>query len=260
MDRNKEHNATTHFGFEQVAVSEKAERVAGVFHSVARRYDLMNDLMSLGTHRIMKQMAANATRARRGHQVLDLAGGTGDLAILLSDTVGENGQVSICDINGSMLQEGRNRLLNKGITRNVNYIQADGEQLPFAAETFNAVTIGFGLRNFTSKETALQDLYRVIKPGGRLVILEFSHPRNNMVRSAYEAFSGLWPGIGKAVTGDGDSYRYLVESIQMHPDQETLSRMLEDAGFSKVTCQDLAGGIAALHVGTKVRAQTAGAD
>jgi len=248
---DKKEDDLTHFGFARIPVAEKASKVAEVFHSVAGRYDVMNDLMSLGTHRVMKQMAANATRAREGHVVLDLAGGTGDLTTILSDYVGDSGQVCLCDINGSMLNEGRDRLLNKGVVNNVTFAQADGESLPFPDETFNAVIIGFGLRNFTDKEKALTDICRCIRPGGKLVVLEFSRPRNDMLRSVYEKFSGLWPSVGKLVTGDGESYRYLVESIQMHPDQETLGAMIEAAGFSRVRCQDLLNGIVALHEGVK---------
>lgn len=241
----------THFGFQEVPIADKARRVAGVFSSVAGRYDLMNDLMSLGTHRVMKQMAANATRARSGHVILDLAGGTGDLTRLLADYVGESGHVCLCDINKEMILEGRDRLLDAGAIGNISYIQGNGEVLPFSDETFNSAIIGFGLRNFTSKETALKDLLRVLKPGGRLVILEFSKPKNDLLRNAYDGFRGLWPKVGKAVTGDEESYRYLVESIEMHPDQETLAQMMRDAGFDRVSYEDLAGGITALHTGRK---------
>jgi len=241
----------THFGYSRIPRSEKTSRVAGVFHSVASRYDIMNDLMSLGTHRVMKLMAANAARARDGHVILDLAGGTGDLTKLLSDSVGQSGQVYLCDINNSMLREGRNRLLNQGIASNVSYIQADGEHLPFPAESFNAVIIGFGLRNFTSKETALSAIYECLKPRGKLVILEFSKPENELLRNTYSKFSSLWPKIGKAVTGDAASYEYLVESIEMHPDQDTLRIMLQDAGFTRVRYQNIFNGIVAIHEGLK---------
>jgi demethylmenaquinone methyltransferase/2-methoxy-6-polyprenyl-1,4-benzoquinol methylase len=244
----------THFGFKQVPVAEKASKVADVFHSVAERYDLMNDLMSLGSHRVMKQMAANATRARPGHMILDLAGGTGDLTVPLSEYVEAEGQVCICDINGSMLREGRDRLLNRGIVGNVSYAQADGEKLPFPEETFNSVIIGFGLRNFTSKETALKDIYRCLKPAGKLVILEFSKPKSPLVKNVYRGFSSLWPKVGKLITGDEESYSYLVESIEMHPDQETLREMIETEGFTRVRYQNLLNGIAAIHEGMKPRA------
>ena len=247
---NQEENLT-HFGFYQVPKSKKASLVAGVFHSVANRYDLMNDLMSLGTHRIMKMMSADVTRAREGHVILDLAGGTGDLTLLLSKYVGETGQVCLCDINGRMLREGRDRLLNQGITTNISYVQADGERLPFPAELFNSVIIGFGLRNFTSKETALNAIFECLKPGGRIVILEFSKPQNKLLRSTYNSFTTLWPILGKAITGDEASYRYLVESIQIHPDQAKLSEMIEAAGFNQVTYQNILNGIVAIHEGIK---------
>ena len=253
MNDNRSDKETTHFGFSQVPIREKASRVAEVFHSVSGRYDVMNDVMSLGTHRIMKQMAANATRARAGHSVLDLAGGTGDMAKILADYVGDDGLVCVCDINSSMLNEGRDRLTNQGIINNVSFVIGDGEQLPFQSETFNAITIAFGLRNFTDKPAGLASMFQALKPGGRLVILEFSRPRNELVNRAYKGFSNLWPGIGKLVTGDEDSYRYLVESIEMHPDQDTLSDMMTEAGFTRVSYQNILNGIAAVHVGMKPR-------
>ncbi len=252
----KKEDDVTHFGYRQVPVSEKAGKVAEVFNSVAERYDIMNDVMSLGSHRVMKQMAANATHARSGHQILDLAGGTGDMAILLSEYVGAEGQVYVCDINGSMLVQGRNKLLNRGIVTNVSYVQADAEKLPFQSGFFNSVTIAFGLRNFTDKASALREIYTAIKPGGKLVILEFSKPGNKFIKSAYKGFSTLWPKIGKLVTGDENSYQYLVESIEMHPDQQTLSDMIGDAGFGRVRYQNLLNGIAAIHEGVKPRQDT----
>ena len=249
MDNQKEN--LTHFGSHQVPRSKKAALVADVFHSVANRYDLMNDLMSLGTHRVMKSMAANATRARKGHVILDLAGGTGDLTRLLSEYVGKTGRVCLCDINGRMLKEGRDRLLNQGIAANVSYIQADGERLPFPRELFNSVIIGFGLRNFTSKETALAAIFECLKPKGRIVILEFSKPQNKMLRSTYNSFTSLWPKLGKAITGNEASYRYLVESIQVHPDQAKLSEMIETAGFDQVHYQNILNGIVSIHEGIK---------
>ncbi len=243
----------THFGFREVPVSQKASKVADVFHSVAERYDVMNDVMSLGTHRVMKQMTANATRARSGHIILDLAGGTGDMAILLADYVGADGRVFVCDINGRMLHQGRDKLTNRGIVDNVNFVQADGECLPFPADTFNAVTIAFGLRNFTAKDKALSAIYDALKPGGKIVILEFSKPQNKLIQQAYKGFSSIWPKVGKLLTGDKDSYQYLVESIEMHPDQQTLSNMMEAAGFSRVRYNNLLNGIAAIHEGVKPR-------
>ena len=243
----------THFGYQKVLTSEKAGKVAEVFHSVAERYDLMNDVMSLGTHRVMKKMAANATHARTGHHILDLAGGTGDMAVLLSQHVGANGRVYVCDINGSMLSQGRDKLLNRGIVTNVSYVQADGEKLPFPDDSFNAITIAFGLRNFTAKESALREMYNVIKPGGKVVILEFSTPDNALVKKAYEGFSKIWPKLGEMVTGDKNSYQYLVESIEMHPDQQTLTDMISSAGFGSVRYQNMLNGIAAIHQGVKPR-------
>ena len=248
--KNQEEDLT-HFGFRKVTKSEKTSGVAEIFHSVASRYNLMNDLMSLGTHRIIKRMAANSTRARNGHFILDLAGGTGDLTLLLSKCVGQSGRVFLCDINSSMIQEGRDQLLNRGIVNNVNYVQADGERLPFHRESFDSVIIGFGLRNFSSKETALNEILACLKPQGRIVVLEFSKPRNNLVRQAYNQFAKIWPKLGKKITGDEASYRYLLESIQMHPDQENLRDMIETAGFYNVRYQNIFNGVVAIHEGIK---------
>ena len=253
MNDEKTDEETTHFGFKKVPVREKASKVAEVFHSVASKYDLMNDVMSLGSHRLMKQFAVEQTSARTGHVILDLAGGTGDLAARLAPMVGDTGQVILCDINQSMLSQGRDRLIDKGIVGNVAYLQADAEKLPLPDEHLNAITIAFGLRNFTRKEVALESMLRVLKPGGRLVILEFSTPKNTMIKSAYEKFSGFWPKIGKTLTGDQDSYQYLVDSIKMHPDQEALKQMMQDAGFVKCVYHNLLNGIAAIHVGRKPR-------
>ena len=241
----------THFGYQKVPTSEKAGKVAEVFHSVAERYDIMNDVMSFGTHRIMKKMAANATRARTGQHILDLAGGTGDMAVLLSQHVGADGRVYICDINGSMLSQGRDKLLNRGIVSNVSYVQADGEKLPFPHDSFDAITIAFGLRNFTAKESALREMHKVLKPGGKVVILEFSAPNNPLVKNVYKRFSKIWPKIGEMITGDKSSYQYLVESIEMHPDQQTLTDMIGNAGFGGVRYQNMLNGIAAIHQGVK---------
>lgn len=242
----------THFGFRTVPVSEKAGRVADVFHSVASRYDLMNDLMSLGSHRLFKRFTIELTRARPGDKIMDLAGGTGDLAEKLSPLVGRAGQVVLCDINESMLRLGRDRLHNKGIVSNVNFVQGDAEKLPFPDNYFNAVTMAFGLRNVTKKEVALKSILRVLKPNGRLIVLEFSQPVNPGIRKAYEAFSTLWPGVGGLITGDKESYQYLVESIKMHPAQEELAAMMKDAGFSSVKYDNLLNGVVAIHQGTKV--------
>jgi demethylmenaquinone methyltransferase/2-methoxy-6-polyprenyl-1,4-benzoquinol methylase len=243
----------THFGFKFVPIKEKAGKVAEVFHSVAGKYDLMNDVMSLGSHRLMKQFAVELTVARKGHVILDLAGGTGDLTKRLVPLVGEEGHVILCDINQSMLAQGRDRLLDDGITNNVTYLQADAEQLPMPDDTVNSITMAFGLRNVTRKEIALASMLRILKPGGRLVVLEFSQPENNLLKNAYDKFSGLWPKIGKTLTGDESSYRYLVESIKMHPDQETLKKMMQEAGFVKCEYHNILNGIAAIHVGRKAR-------
>lgn len=242
--------ATTDFGYQQVPVGEKAQRVAGVFRSVAPRYDIMNDLMSLGTHRLMKRMTIELSGIRPGQRVLDLAGGTGDLSELFAARVGPTGQVVLADINASMLSLGRDRLLDAGVG-NASPVQADAEHLPFEDGSFDCVSIGFGLRNVTRKDRALKEMLRVLVPGGRVLVLEFSKPRNPVLGQAFDAWSSLWPTFGKLVTGDADSYRYLNESIRMHPPQEALSEMLGEAGFSAVRCHDLAGGIVALHRGIR---------
>lgn len=241
----------THFGFSRVPVAEKARRVAGVFHSVASRYDLMNDLMSLGSHRLIKRFTVELSRARPGDKIMDLAGGTGDLTAKLSPLVGPTGQIILCDINPSMLQLGRDRLHNKGIVSNVDFVQGDAECLPFPDNYFNAVTMAFGLRNVTDKDKALRSILRVLKSGGRLVVLEFSQPVNRGIKKAYEAFSTLWPRVGELITGDRNSYQYLVESIKMHPPQEELAAMMTDAGFTSVRYDNLLNGVIAIHQGTR---------
>jgi demethylmenaquinone methyltransferase/2-methoxy-6-polyprenyl-1,4-benzoquinol methylase len=242
----------THFGYQQVPAAEKSDRVAAVFHSVASNYDIMNDLMSGGLHRLWKQFAINVCQFRPSHQVLDIAGGTGDLAKNIAKVVGNTGQVVLADINASMLQAGRDRLLNAGIIKNIEYIQADAECLPFAENNFDRVTIAFGLRNVTHKDKALASMYRVLKPGGSLIILEFSKPILSFLQKIYDAYSfHIIPQIGKWVTGDEASYRYLVESIRMHPDQEQLSLMMENVGFETVSHFNLTGGIVAVHRGYK---------
>lgn len=244
---------TTDFGYEQVDVAEKAGRVAEVFHSVADRYDLMNDLMSMGIHRLWKRFTIARTGLRPGQRALDLAGGTGDLAAKMARRVGSEGEIVLADINASMLEHGRERLVNAGLAGNIQYVQADAEQLPFPDDHFDCITIAFGLRNVTQKERALASMFRVLKPGGRLLILEFSKPTAPGLAPVYDLYSfKVLPLIGRVVAQDADSYRYLAESIRMHPDQETLKGMLEDAGLERCEYFNLSGGIVALHRGYKL--------
>ncbi|BEO73574.1 ubiquinone/menaquinone biosynthesis C-methyltransferase UbiE [Serratia marcescens] len=243
---------TTDFGFRTVARDEKQAMVADVFHSVAAKYDVMNDLMSFGIHRIWKRFTIDCSGVRRGQRVLDLAGGTGDLAAKFSRMVGEQGQVVLADINDSMLKMGREKLRDRGIVGNINYVQANAEALPFPNNYFDCITISFGLRNVTDKDKALRSMFRVLKPGGRLLVLEFSKPLLAPLSKAYDAYSfHVLPKIGELVVKDPDSYRYLAESIRMHPDQETLKGMMGNAGFENVTYFNLTGGIVALHRGFK---------
>lgn len=238
------------FGYKKVAPEEKTRLVRGVFESVAENYDLMNDLMSFGTHRLFKRLTLEMSGVRSGHKVLDLAGGTGDLAALFAPVVGATGLVVLADINGEMMRVGRDRLLDRGLTQ-VSFCQADGERLPFADNTFNCISIGFGLRNFTDKAAALTELQRILAPGGALLVLEFSRPENPVIEAGYKVFQSLWPGMGRLLVGDADSYRYLVESIDMHPSQEALKLMLQDAGFQHVEYHNLLTGVAAIHRGVK---------
>ncbi|MBF1994730.1 bifunctional demethylmenaquinone methyltransferase/2-methoxy-6-polyprenyl-1,4-benzoquinol methylase UbiE [Serratia symbiotica] len=243
---------TTDFGFRTVARDEKQAMVADVFHSVAAKYDVMNDLMSFGIHRIWKRFTIDCSGVRRGQRVLDLAGGTGDLAAKFSGMVGEQGLVVLADINDSMLKVGRDKLRDRGIVGNISYVQANAEALPFPDNYFDCITIAFGLRNVTEKDKALRSMFRVLKPGGRLLVLEFSKPRLAPLNKAYDAYSfHVLPKIGALVVKDPDSYRYLAESIRMHPDQETLKGMMVNAGFDNVTYFNLTGGIVALHRGFK---------
>ena len=242
----------THFGYEQVNVEDKAQRVAGVFHSVAAKYDLMNDLMSAGVHRIWKRFTIEVSGVRAGGSVLDIAGGTGDLAAKFSKLVGVDGHVVLADINESMLRVGRDKLTDKGISGNLHCAQADAQYLPFPDNTFDCITIAFGLRNVTDKDLAIRSMLRVLKPGGRLLVLEFSKPQNSLLEKAYDTYSFKFlPFMGKLLTNDADSYRYLAESIRMHPDQETLKTMMTDAGFSETKYYNMTGGIVALHKGIK---------
>lgn len=241
---------TTHFGFQEVPIAEKARRVGEVFSSVANRYDLMNDLMSFGIHRLWKRFTLMQTGLKAGQSALDMAGGTGDLARGLAQQVGESGRVLLTDINAAMLENGRRRLVDSGIAGNVDYVQADAEQLPFVDKYFNCITIGFGLRNMTRKDAALANMYRVLKPSGRLLILEFSKPTAPGLQPVYDFYSfKVLPQIGKLVAKDAASYQYLAESIRVHPDQETLKTMMEAAGFERCSYFNLSGGIVALHRG-----------
>lgn len=244
--------ATTHFGFTDVPVKQKQEKVAEVFHSVAQKYDIMNDLMSGGIHRLWKRFTIEMSGVRKGQKILDLAGGTGDLAALFSPKVASEGRVVLADINDSMLKVGRDRMIDRGLMDNISYAQVNAECLPFADNSFNCVTIAFGLRNVTDKQKALESIFRVLKPGGRLLVLEFSKPIYPWLNKVYDQYSfSLLPKIGKLITGDEDSYQYLAESIRMHPDQDTLKQMFADAGFSDNQFYNLTGGIVALHRGFK---------
>lgn len=246
-----DHN-TTHFGFKEVPTHEKSERVADVFHSVAQKYDLMNDVMSFGLHRIWKRFAVNQCGLRPGQKVLDLAGGTGDLAKKFSELVGTDGQVVLADINDKMLEQGRERLTNAGIVANISYVQANAEQLPFAENYFDCITMAFGLRNVTDKAAALRSMYRVLKPGGKVCILEFSKPIIPLLQSIYDKYSfNCIPKLGEWICNDRESYQYLVESIRMHPDQDTLKNLMMESGFEDVDYHNLTGGIVALHKGWK---------
>ena len=250
---NKDHSGdTTHFGYETVKSSEKAERVAGVFHSVAAKYDLMNDLMSGGIHRLWKRFTIEISGVRAGDSVLDIAGGTGDLAAKFSKIVGSEGRVVLADINASMLGVGRDKLIDKGVFGNIQFAQADAQYLPFPDNTFDCITIAFGLRNVTDKDLALKSMHRVLKPGGRLLVLEFSKPTNPIVEKIYDRYSfSLLPKMGKLVANDEESYRYLAESIRMHPDQDTLKSMMLGAGFATCNYYNMTSGVVALHKGTK---------
>ena len=241
--------SSTHFGFETVDESQKANRVRGVFDSVAGKYDVMNDLMSMGLHRLWKAYTIAASGVREGHKVLDIAGGTGDLAMAFAKRVGPHGTVVHTDINEAMLSTGRDRLVNEGLMLPTTI--CDAEFLPFPTGTFDIVTVAFGLRNMTHKDAALKEMCRVLKPGGRLLVLEFSKVAKPLEK-AYDFYSfKLLPKIGKVVANDEDSYRYLAESIRVHPDQATLKAMMKDAGFGHVDVHNMTGGVVALHMGLK---------
>ncbi|KTD24609.1 MULTISPECIES: bifunctional demethylmenaquinone methyltransferase/2-methoxy-6-polyprenyl-1,4-benzoquinol methylase UbiE [Legionella] len=242
----------THFGFQSVAWDEKEKKVGAVFHSVAQNYDLMNDLMSIGIHRLWKRFTIELSQVRPGNLVLDLAGGSGDLTRLLSKKVGPSGMVILADINEAMLAVGRDRLLDEGLYQNIDFVQANAQALPFADNHFHCITIGFGLRNVTDKDEALRSMFRVCKPGGKLMVLEFSTPTLPGLKSIYDWYSfHLLPKIGQVVAKDATSYQYLAESIRMHPSQEELKAMIERAGFEDCHYHNLTGGIVALHIAHK---------
>ncbi|CAH0542019.1 bifunctional demethylmenaquinone methyltransferase/2-methoxy-6-polyprenyl-1,4-benzoquinol methylase UbiE [Vibrio marisflavi] len=243
---------TTHFGYETVAKEQKVEKVAEVFHSVATKYDVMNDLMSVGVHRIWKRFTIDCSGAKPGQRILDLGGGTGDLTAKFSRIVGEKGHVILADINNSMLNVGRDKLRDIGIVGNVHYVQANAEELPFPDDYFDCITISFCLRNVTDKDKALASMFRVLKPGGRLLVLEFSKPASKSLSKIYDAYSfHILPKMGKLIANDSESYRYLAESIRMHPDQDTLEGMMKNVGFEQTSYYNLTGGIVALHRGYK---------
>lgn len=247
-------NSSTDFGYEEIPTSEKQRRVGEVFTSVAQKYDLMNDVMSLGIHRLWKRFTLQLCGLRPGHRVLDLAGGTGDLALRQARMVGESGRVILADINAEMLQCGRDRVIDSGLVGRIETIQCNAEILPFADNYFDCITIAFGLRNVTDKDLALRSMLRVLKPGGRLLVLEFSKPDNPLLSKAYDTYSfRVLPVMGRVVANDADSYQYLAESIRMHPDQETLKDMMEDAGFTRCEYHNMTGGVVALHKGTKAQ-------
>ena len=243
---------TTDFGYQRVGVAEKAARVRRVFESVADNYDLMNDLMSFGVHRLWKRFTLGQTGLKPGQQALDVAGGSGDLALGMARQVGETGKVFLTDINPAMLAHGRAKLVDAGESSNVEYAIADAEDLPFESDSFHCITIGFGLRNVTRKQKALESMFRVLKPGGRLLVLEFSHPTAPGLKPLYDGYSfKVLPWLGKVVAKDEASYRYLAESIRMHPDQEDLKALMKQSGFGHVDYHNMTGGVVALHVGIK---------
>ena len=242
---------TANFGYRKVPFEERQTRVNEVFHSVARRYDLMNDLMSLGSHRLIKRFTLELSALRSGHSVLDLAGGTGDMTMRFAPLVGAEGRVVLADINEDMLRIARDRVIDRGLAGNIDIVRLNGEELPFADASFDCVCIAYGLRNITDQPKALASMNRVLKPGGRVLILEFSRVNNPLLGRAYDAWSAMWPAAGKLVTGDADSYRYLVESIRVHPNQEALLGMLQAAGFEQCKYHNVMAGVCAVHVGLK---------
>lgn len=252
MAKPQQPDDTTHFGYQSVQKDEKADLVRDVFDSVASRYDIMNDLMSAGLHRLWKRFTIDQAALRPGNVVLDLAGGTGDLARGFAAKVGKDGHVVLADINAAMLRQGRARLIDAGVAGNLSITQVDAEHLPFTDSSFDCISIAFGLRNVTNQDAALRSMYRTLKPGGKAMILEFSEP-NKAIKPAYDLYSfKVLPALGKLIAKDADSYQYLAESIRMHPDQETLKAMMEEAGFERCRYHNLAAGIVALHIGYRV--------
>jgi demethylmenaquinone methyltransferase/2-methoxy-6-polyprenyl-1,4-benzoquinol methylase len=252
MAKPQQPDDNTHFGYRSVSSDEKAGLVRDVFDSVASRYDLMNDLMSGGLHRLWKRFTINQAGLKPGNVALDLAGGTGDLAREFSKKVGKDGHVILADINAAMLRQGRSRLIDAGVSGNLSIAQVDAEELPFADSAFDCISIAFGLRNVTNKDAALRSMYRTLKPGGKAMILEFSEP-SSAIKPAYDLYSfKVLPVLGKLIAKDSDSYQYLAESIRMHPDQETLKSMMETAGFERCRYHNLAAGIVALHIGYRI--------
>ena len=243
---------STHFGYKTIPAKDKASYVAGVFDSVANKYDIMNDIMSGGVHRIWKHITVEISRVKPGQKVLDVAGGTGDLAAKFAKRVGPSGHVVLSDINQSMLDVGRDRLIDKGLVKNISYVLADAQTLPFQDDSFDIVSIGFGLRNVTDKDRALISMRRVLRPGGKLLILEFSKPYSDIISKLYDEYSfKIIPKLGKLFANDEGSYKYLAESIRVHPDQETLKQMVQKAGLLNVEYINMSGGIAAVHMGIK---------
>lgn len=248
-----EENKTTYFGSRVISVEEKEGLVKDVFDSVAGKYDLMNDLMSMGIHRLWKRFVARKTGLRPGQKALDVAGGTGDIAFLMHEMVGEEGDVVVYDINREMLKVGREKLTDSGVVKGMSFVQGNAEEIPFEDNTFHAVTVGFGIRNVTHLGAAFSEMARVVKPGGKVICLEFSHPRNKLFSKVYDFYSfTVIPGIGEMVTGNRDAYTYLPESIRKFPPQEELKKIMEDSGLWRVKYYNLFDGVAAVHVGYKV--------
>ncbi len=252
-ENNENNDGLTDFGFESIPRADKKQRVRGVFDSVAERYDLMNDLMSAGVHRLWKRIAIARSGLRPGNVALDIAAGSGDLSAGFARQVGPSGRVFVTDINARMLAVGRDRLTDAGIVGTVEYLRADAEQLPFRSRSFDCVSIGFGLRNVTDKAAALSSMRRVLKPGGKVLVLEFSHPHLGPLEPLYDFYSlTILPKLGELVLEDGDSYRYLAESIRKHPDQEALKALMVEQGFERCEYLNLSGGIVALHTGYRI--------